>query len=114
MKTLILTIAMLFISATSFSQLSGMDSYRNTKKMKFKDGSKGFLSGDDDFAYYLCNDDSMVHSSELVRIAEENGIDLDSLHINSTFYLDNGTLVEFQTFLTESGLVATIIWVYLN
>jgi len=112
MKNLILTIAVLFISMVSFSQMQGMDNYKQSKKLKFKDGVKGVIDGDKDYIYFFSSQNSMDHSEEVLRIVEANGIDFDDLNVNSSGYLRDGSVFVFETFISEKDLVVSVIYVY--
>lgn len=106
MKNLILTIATVFISIMSFSQLDGMEQYEPVKKYKFKDGEKGYFDLFGTRNYYFVSSDSGTHLDELFRIAEENGVAYEDLDINT--YIES-IEAEIETFITEKGLTATII-----
>jgi hypothetical protein len=112
MKSLILTIAVFFISMVSFSQMQGMDNYKQSKKFKFKDGVKGVIEGDKNYIYFFSSQNSMDHSEEVLRIVESNGIDFDNFDVNSTGYLSDGAVFVFNTFVSEKDLVVSVIYVY--
>lgn len=114
MKNLILTVSVLVVSFLSFSQLNGMDDYKQVKKLKFKDGVKGVIEGNNDAIYFFSNQDPMDHSEEVLRIVEANGIDFDNFNVNSTGYLSDGSVFSFETFISEKDLVVSVIYVYLK
>lgn len=106
MKNLILTIATVFISTMSFSQLEGMEQYEPVKKYKFKDGEQGYFDLFGTRNYYFVYSDSNDHLDELFRIADANGVSYEDLHLNT--YIES-IEAEVETFITEKGLTATII-----
>lgn len=113
MKNLILTVAVLVVSFLSFSQLNGMDDYKQIKRLpkKYKPNQKMSYDLFGERIYMFVSDNDGDHVSELVRIADANSIPLDQLDINM-FY--DPLMADFDTFLSKDGLLVTHVYVDLN